>query len=169
MSKSPRDRPLCESSSFGNRTQGIIPVSKRRRFPRRNTRPSWVRPFRITIIGLDSPGQGISLGDSQGILVLASELQRDAGPADFLRNLQGLRGPRSFEIPGDYHSATETRFRWLRSTLPAQVFAVLFKPSPLPPPSGKRLETADYSVCVCIHSPSLCLKTNAARCTARPC
>lgn len=71
------------------------------------------------------------------------------------------------EVPGDYHSATETRFRWLRSTLPAQVFAVLFKPSPLPPPSGKRLETADYSVCVRIHSPSLCLKTNAARCTVR--
>jgi len=77
------------------------------------------------------------------------------------KDFTGLR----FFLPEDYHSDRDP-FQ-VTPTLLAQVFAVLFKPSPLPPPSGKRLETADYSVCVCIHSPSLCLKTNAARCTAR--
>lgn len=41
--------------------------------------------------------------DSRRILVLASELQRNAGPADFLRDLQGLYRSSVLSVPEDYH------------------------------------------------------------------
>lgn len=92
--------------------------------------------------------------DFQRILVLGENFSRANFSGTQVRPTScatckdfGVLGPfGTWRLPRRPRSASGE----LRSTLPPRMFAVLFKPSPLPPPLGKRLETADYFVSVCV-------------------